>query len=472
MKFKILYILLILLSITSTNFSYAGKIGCSTTSEKVCTSTGKKDKEGKEIQVCHTVYNTNCTDKIVGTMYYTKDRKNNVYDMTGTKVGENGKINVNLDINAIEKSRLGVGEYDPRIDYRKKNVEKIELKTFKEAFDNSSEYDKSYGYKTDKSLTYDDYKKNFESKGLQDIRISNYNVENNGQVTATISGNFSKDGGLALRDYVDNEKALKEYLGKIPESLSKQLDVMSKEGTIERELVMIPYAVEIQTSYKRKQEIIPPAPSNPEKPKGAIIIDDVIGCPSYLTWSEIDHDKVETTKTYYTDSDGKEYTYNAVEWKPHTYKYRVDFKTEVEITDAKGRNLKTNTLKSGYGFRIKTKTTHKVTGGNGRNHSLNLDIKAPAFAYEQHDWNMTHIYKNQPKINYLKSIDGWSYKTAINKLSKTSSDVIYTDRDMPDGIHKIYVEIKNISVAGRHLCTKNMENIKIKGNMYEDYKIN
>ena len=103
---------------------------------------------------------------------------------------------------------------------------------------------------------------------------------------------------------------------------------------------------------------------------------------------------------------------------------------------------------------------------------MELNIKTPKLAYEQHDWNMTHIYKSQPKVNYLKSTGQWSYDTPVNPLSKTKSNVIYTDRELEDGKHKIFIEVKNISVAGRYLCTKNFEELTIKGNMYEDYTVN
>ena len=178
------------------------------------------------------------------------------------------------------------------------------------------------------------------------------------------------------------------------------------------------------------------------------------------------------SETYFTDSKGKEYKYNKVTWKPHKYRYRIDFTTDVKITDAKGKNLKTNSIKSGYGFKVETKTTYKVSGGDGRPHTLELNIKPPQLAYEQHDWNMTHIYKTQPKVNYLKSTGQWSYDTPVNPLSKTKSNVIYTDRELEDGKHKIFIEVKNISVAGRYLCTKNFEELTIKGNMYEDYTVN
>lgn len=475
MKRKLAVFLSMLMIISSLPFlSYADDIGCKTESKTICVKTGKKDKDGKDIEECHMEYQTRCVDKIIGTLYFTKDINGNVYDMNGNKVGENGRINVDLDINAIEKSQKASGVFDPRLDYAKRNVDSIELKTFKDAFNNSSEYDKAYGYKTNKSLTYDDYKKNFSGKGMENISMSNTSVDKTtGKVKATISGTFPKDGtGLKLDRYKNDQQALKDYMGKVPDSLKKQIEYMNKDATVQRELVMIPYSVEVKTSYKRTEEIIPPAPTNPKKPAGHIIIDDVIGCPSYLTWSEIDHDKVETQEKYYTDSNGKDYSYTKVEWVPHTYKYRIDFKTDVTITDAKGRDLKTNTIKSGYGYKIKTKTSYKVSGGNGRAYTLDLNIKEAEKAYEQHDFNMTHIYKTQPKVNYLVSNGSFSYKTPINPLSKTNTDVIYTDRDMADGKHKIYVELKNITVAGRHLCTKNIEEITIKGNMYEDYTVN
>lgn len=453
--------------------SYADDIGCKTVPKKVCVKTGEKDKDGNDVQQCYIDYETECVDKIVGTMYFTRDINGNVYDINGNKVGENGQITVELDINAIEKSQKASGAFDPRIDYSKRNVDSIELKAFEDAVKNSSEYDKSYGYKTDKSLSYKEYKQNFADKGLQNISMSNVNIDKKtGKVQANISGKFPENGGLDLNEYKNNEKALKDYMGKVPESLSKQLDAMRNDATIQRELVMIPYAIEVKTSYTRREEIIPPAPTNPEKPESHIVIDDIVGCPNYLTWTEIDHEKKESEATYHIDSKGNKHTYTKVEWAPHTYKYKVEFKTTVDIKDAKGRNLKTNTIKSGYGYKINTTTTWNVTGGGGRPHTLDLNIQAPQKVYEQYDFDMTHIYKTQPKINDLVSNGSWKYKTAVNPLSKTNSDVIYTDRDMADGKHKIYVELKNISVAGRYLCTKNIEEITIKGNMYEDYTVN
>ena len=97
--------------------------------------------------------------------------------------------------------------------------------------------------------------------------MSDTNIDKNtGKISSQISGEFPKDGGINLNDYKDDEKALKEYLGKVPDSLSKQLEYMKIDKTVQRELVMIPYAVEVNTSYTRREEIIPPPPKNPEKP--------------------------------------------------------------------------------------------------------------------------------------------------------------------------------------------------------------
>ena len=469
MKRKLAIALIMLTMFTTTIDSYAAKVGCTSTKRRVCVTVGK-DKDGKDIVQCEDIYDTKCVDKIVGVMYFTKDINGNVYDMDGKLVGKNGEISVGLDVNAITKS---MKTYDNQgIEYDKRKLDNIYLKTQEDAIPNTREYNNAYGWKTDKSLQYKDFMKNFANKGLQNISVVNSKIDKQtGRVQATVKGSFPKEG-LDLEQYKNNQAALKNYLGHMPDSLQKQLDYMSKEGTVQRELVMVPYAVEVHTSYSRKVEVIPPPPAQDPKPKGGIIIDDVIGCPSYLTWTEIDHDKVVKSETYFTDSKGKEYKYNKVTWKPHKYRYRIDFTTDVTITDAKGRNLKTNSIKSGYGFKVETKTTHKVSGGDGRPHTLELNIKTPQLAYEQHDWNMTHIYKNQPKVNYLKSTGQWSYDTPVNPLSKTKSNVIYTDRELEDGKHKIFIEVKNISVAGRYLCTKNFEELTIKGNMYEDYTVN
>ena len=469
MKRKLSIALIMLTMFMSTINTYAANVGCTSTKKQECVKIGV-DKYGKDIMKCEDIFDTKCVDKIVGVMYYTKDIQGNVYDMDGKLVGKNGEISVGLDVNAITKSMKT--DDNQGIEFDKKKIDNIYLKTQEEAINNSKEYDNSYGWKTDKSLQYRDFKRNFADKGLQNMSVENSKVDlQTGKVQATLKGSFP-DNGLKLSIYKNDQAALKNYLGHMPDSLKKQLDYMSKEGTVQRELVMVPYAIEVHTSYQRTQEVIPPPPKQDPKPKGGIVIDDVVGCPSYLTWTEIDHDKVVTSETYFTDSKGKEYKYDKVTWKPHSYRYRIDFTTDVKVTDAKGRNLKTNSIKSGYGFKVETKTSYKVSGGDGRPHTLELNVKPPKLAYEQHDWDMTHIYKNQPKVNYLKSTGQWSYDTPVNPLSKTKSNVIYTDRELEDGKYKIFIEVKNISVAGRYLCTKNFEEITIKGNMYEDYTVN
>ena len=438
-------------------------------------------------------YTNTCTDVINGTMYYTRDLQGNIYDISGNKIGTNNQVSGKIDVDVLSHLNNDITDPSRKIDMSQ--IKDIKFTQFSDSIKNEKDFLQAYGWKTNSSNHYQDYMKNIYEKGVKTTSVTNVNIGADGKVSATISGNASSGSGLNLSMYTENKAGLERYLGAMPKSLSGQLDAMKADASIKRELVMIPYSIEVTREYEYREtkskekgskehdsnplsdsyafERIPDAPINPAKPNPFTILDDVKGCPSYYTWTEVDYDEVHSKDTYFTDSNGKDYTYDKITWKPHKYNYRVDFTTSVTITDAKGNNIQTKPMKSGYGYKVSTNTTYKFSGDEKiRPHKTDLNIQAPKFAYEQHDFNMTHIYKTQPKKNLLKGNGAWKFKTPANPLSKTKSDVIYTDRDMKDGTHNVYVEVTGISVAGRSLCTKNIEKIKIKGNMYEDYKVN
>lgn len=203
----------------------------------------------------------------------------------------------------------------------------------------------------------------------------------------------------------------------------------------------------------------PKPPTPPPYPGDKITIHPPSGCPNYLTWTET---------TY-------EYVGSSNSWRPVNHGYKVEFTTDVTLEDAKNNDLKASkTLKAGYGIKVGTNTTYEVkqTSGPSKSPSLNLNIQPPSGedVTVTTSWNMTHIYKEQPSVVKLEG-SGFIFKTPVNPLSKNNSDVIYTDRDMRDGSHTVKVDVKNISVAGYNLCTVNDETFRIKGDMYEDYKV-
>ena len=219
MKRKLVIALIMLTMFTTTINTYAANVGCTSTKRRVCVTVGK-DKDGKDIVQCEDIYDTKCVDKIVGVMYFTKDINGNVYDIDGKLVGKNGKLSVDLDVNAVTKSMKRPD--DQGIEFDKRKLDNLHVKTYEEAFPNTREYNNAYGWKTDKALQHKDFNKNFADKGLQNMSIENSKVDlQTGKVQATLKGSFPKNG-LDLSDYKNRQSDLKNYLGHMPDSLQKQ----------------------------------------------------------------------------------------------------------------------------------------------------------------------------------------------------------------------------------------------------------
>ena len=479
-KNKFLSLVLAGLMILSTNISSFAECTSKEIKEKRIVGYNKHtDKNGKT----HTtpIYKevvvavvTKCNDKVLVQFSVQSDVAGNVY-VDGKKVGINGKVS-KMDISSNITNRLG--EIGLTVDDFSSAVlnGKVSVTDARDVITNEAQYQEASGFKTAKTQTFEDWTKNMVggNNGVENLDTSNVKITTTGKVQGNISFDIPPGSGYDLGTMSRNKnpkKSLEELNGKAFDSTLKAIENIGSGKSVTQNMNFVSIAINIQRDYKNEKEIIPKEPPQDPKPKDFVSYGDAINCPNYLVWTEVEYEEKVTKTKYHTDTKGNAYYYDKKSYIPHQYQYRIDFKTDVKLTDAKGRDLKTMPIKSGYGIRVYTNTTYKVTGGNGRKAKHTPTIEIPKGAFVMHSWNMTHIYKTQPKTTILERNGNWGFKTPVNPLSKTKSDVIYTDRDMEDGSHKIYVEVTNIKVQGRSLCTKQSETFKIKGNMYEDIGI-
>ena len=127
--------------------------------------------------------------------------------------------------------------------------------------------------------------------------------------------------------------------------------------------------------------------------------------------------------------------------------------------------------KAGYGImaNVNSKVTWKQISG-AWNRSPKQKPTPATKAVLTTDWKVKKIH-NQPKNITLKGSSG-TFTTPVNPSSKNNKAVIYTDIDLPDGTHGVTVHVSGATAGGKEMCNTLNGSIKIKGDMYEDYKIN
>ena len=196
-------------------------------------------------------------------------------------------------------------------------------------------------------------------------------------------------------------------------------------------------------------------------------------CSSSATWTEDDWRwETEYYEDCSTDADGKETcvtrSYQVKRW--YTFTYEATMKTTVSVTDDKGQQKNKVKIKSGYGVKVDTKSTISVKQLSGEwTRSPNQTPSDPSNATVTTSWKVKKIH-NQPQVISLSG-SGGSFTTPTNPSSETKAKVIYTDIDLKDGTHSMTVRVGGAMIDGKELCTSEVVKIKIKGNMYEDYKV-
>ena len=208
-----------------------------------------------------------------------------------------------------------------------------------------------------------------------------------------------------------------------------------------------------------------------EKPKEE---KPITGCPPSVTWQETDWRwETETYESCHTNSKGEEKcTTKSRKVKVYyTFTYQAELKSTLTLKDDKGKQVNKVMTKAGYGImaNVNSKVTWKQISG-AWNRSPKQKPTPATKAVLTTDWKVKKIH-NQPKNITLKGSSG-TFTTPVNPSSKNNKAVIYTDIDLPDGTHGVTVHVSGATAGGKEMCNTLNGSIKIKGDMYEDYKIN
>lgn len=208
-----------------------------------------------------------------------------------------------------------------------------------------------------------------------------------------------------------------------------------------------------------------------EKPKEET---PITGCPPSVTWEETDWRwETETYESCHTNSKGEEKcTTKSRKVKVYyTFTYKAELKSTLTLKDDKGKQVNKVMTKAGYGImaNVNSKVTWKQISG-AWNRTPKQKPTPATKAVLTTDWKVKKIH-NQPKNITLKGNNGM-FTTPVNSSSKNSKAVIYTDVDLPDGTHGVTVYVSGAKAGGKEMCNTLKGNIKIKGDMYEDYKVN
>ena len=208
-----------------------------------------------------------------------------------------------------------------------------------------------------------------------------------------------------------------------------------------------------------------------EKPKEE---KPITGCPPSATWQETDWRwETETYESCHTNSKGEEKcTTKSRKVKVYyTFTYKAELKSTLTLKDDKGKQVNKVMTKAGYGImaNVNSKVTWKQISG-AWNRTPKQKPTPATKAVLTTDWKVKKIH-NQPKNITLKSSSG-TFTTPVNPSSKNNKAVIYTDIDLPDGTHGVTVHVSGAKAGGKEMCNTLNGSIKIKGDMYEDYKIN
>lgn len=208
-----------------------------------------------------------------------------------------------------------------------------------------------------------------------------------------------------------------------------------------------------------------------EKPKEE---KPITGCPPSVTWQETDWRwETETYESCHTNSKGEEKcTTKSRKVKVYyTFTYQAELKSTLTLKDDKGKQVNKVMTKAGYGImaNVNSKVTWKQISG-AWNRTPKQKPTPATKAVLTTDWKVKKIHSQSKNIT-LKGNNGM-FTTPVNSSSKNSKAVIYTDIDLPDGTHGVTVHVSGATAGGKEMCNTLNGSIKIKGDMYEDYKVN
>lgn len=199
------------------------------------------------------------------------------------------------------------------------------------------------------------------------------------------------------------------------------------------------------------------------------------GCPDSVEWEEMDWRWEEIPyESCYTDSEGKEHCSTKYKKEKVWYKfvYKATLKASLTLKDDRAGQVNAVVTKAGYGIKanVSSRVEFKQISGAWKRPPKQKPKNATSAVLET-SWKVKKIHKQPKTISLRKSGDG-QFVTPINPSSKNAKEVIYTDIDLADGTYSVSVQISGATAGGKPMCKSTSGSIKIRGDMYEDYKVN
>ncbi|MGP1412033.1 MAG: hypothetical protein ACTTKD_09385 [Peptoanaerobacter stomatis] len=221
----------------------------------------RTDSNGKER--CKSIYElrvvaveTKCTDKIVINYYVHSDINGNVY-MNGKQVGTNGKV-TNMPINTDITGRMSEMGIDISTLEEALSKGTVNVVDARKSITNEQEYQESNIYKSNKSKTYEDWKKNLVSgNGVENLDTSNLKVGKDGKITGTVDFSIKENDGISLKrisEYPDPHKAITEFVGKEHHTMAKAIDNIGSGKAKAQNVNFFSLTVPITREYEKKVE--------------------------------------------------------------------------------------------------------------------------------------------------------------------------------------------------------------------------
>lgn len=199
------------------------------------------------------------------------------------------------------------------------------------------------------------------------------------------------------------------------------------------------------------------------------------GCPDSVQWEEMDFRWEDVPyQSCYTDSAGKEHCSTKYKKEKVWYKfvYKATLKANLTLKDDRGEQINAVVTKAGYGIKtnVSSQVEWKQVSGKWKR-PPKQKVKNATSAVLETSWKVKKIHK-QPKTISLQRVGDGQFVTPVNSSSKNAKEVIYTDVDLADGTYFVSVQISGAIAGGKPMCKSVSGSIKIKGDMYEDYKVN
>lgn len=195
------------------------------------------------------------------------------------------------------------------------------------------------------------------------------------------------------------------------------------------------------------------------------------GCPDAVTWKERDV-RMEDFKYKVCDSYGTCEEKVIKVPKYYDFVYEAKLHSTLTLKDDKAQQINRVVTKAGYGIMANVKSEVKWKQISGKwQREPNIKPTNATQAILKTSWKVKKIH-NQPQTMYLQQQSKGQFVTPSNASSKKGKSVIYTDVDMADGMYEVEVNVSGAKAGGQSMCNTIKGEIKIKGDMYEDYKVN